>query len=102
MPSFDDIDSVVPEKKILKCFYHITPIHGKGNKNIPDNYKGISLQPVISKIYTAILTNRLSNWSNAYNVIGEGQAGFRSSYSTINNLFCLQTIVSKYLRKQGR
>ena len=49
----------------------------------------IILQPVISKIYSAILTNRLSNWSNVNNVIGEEQAGFRSSYSTIDNLFCL-------------
>ena len=42
----------------------------KGDKNIPDNYRGISLQPVISKIYTAILNKRLSDWSDTNNIIG--------------------------------
>lgn len=79
----------------------LSPIHKKGDKNIPDNYRGISLQPVISKIFTNILNKRLKEWSNENKIIGEEQAGFRKSYSTIDNLFCLQTIVTKYLRKKG-
>ena len=79
----------------------IIPIPKKGDKNIPDNYRGISLQPVISKIYTTILNKRLSDWSNENNIIGEEQAGYRKSYSTSDNLFCLQTIVTKYLRNKG-
>ena len=79
----------------------IIPIPKQGDKNIPDNYRGISLQPVISKIYTTILNKRLSDWSNENNIIGEEQAGYRKSYSTSDNLFCLQTIVTKYLRNKG-
>lgn len=59
------------------------------------------MQPVISKIFTNILNKRLKEWSNENKIIGEEQAGFRKSYSTIDNLFCLQTIVTKYLRKKG-
>ena len=29
------------------------------------------------------------------------QTGFRSTYSTVDNLFCLQAIVTKYLRQKG-
>ena len=36
-----------------------------------------------------------------HNVLGEEQAGFRSTYSTVDNLFCLQAIVTKYLRQKG-
>ena len=82
-------------------FSIIIPIPKKGDKNIPDNYRGISLQPVISKIYTTILNKRLSDWSNENNIIGEEQAGYRKSYSTSDNLFCLQIIVTKYLRNKG-
>ena len=55
----------------------ITLIPKKGDKNIPDNYRGISLQPVISKIYTTILNKRSSDWSNENNTLGEEQAGYR-------------------------
>ena len=79
----------------------ITPIPKKGDKNIPDNYLGISLQPVISKIYTTILNKSLSDWSNENNIIAEEQAGYRKSYLTSDKLFCLQTIVTKDLRNKG-
>ncbi|MEW8546516.1 MAG: reverse transcriptase family protein, partial [Candidatus Thiodiazotropha sp.] len=81
----------------------ISPIHKSGDKSKPENYRGISLQPVISKIFTSILSQRLKLWCERNGVIGEEQAGFRSDHSTIDNLFCLQTIVQKYLRhKRGR
>ena len=79
----------------------ITPIHKKGDTNNPNNYRGISLQPVISKIYINILNKRLTQWSDENEIIGEEQAGFRKSYSTIDNLFCLQTLVTKYLKNKG-
>ena len=79
----------------------ISPIHKSGDKNKPENYRGISLQPILSKIFASILSKRLNSWCEANNVIGEEQAGFRRSRSTIDNIFCLQTIVQKYLRKKG-
>ena len=33
----------------------IVPIHKKGNKSNPDNYRGISLLCIVSKVYTCIL-----------------------------------------------
>ena len=56
---------------------------------------------MLSKIFASILSKRLKSWCEANNVIGEEQAGFRPSRSTIDNVFCLQTIVQKYLRKKG-
>ena len=79
----------------------ITPIHKKGDTNNPNNYRGISLQPVISTIYINILNKRLTQWSDENEIIGEEQADFRKSYSTIVILFCLQTLVTKYLKNKG-
>ena len=79
----------------------ISPIPKKGDTCKPSNYRGISLQPVISKIYINILNKRLTQWSDENEIIGEEQAGFRKSYSTIDNLFCLQTLVTKYLKSKG-
>ena len=78
----------------------ISPIHKSGDKNKPENYRGISLQSVLSKLFASILSKRLKTWCEIKNVIGEEQAGFRPSRSTIDNIFCLKTIVQKYLRKK--
>ena len=79
----------------------ISPIPKKGDTCKPSNYRGISLQPIISKICINILNKRLTQWSDENEIIGEEQAGFRKSYSTIDNLFCLQTLVTKYIKSKG-
>ena len=37
----------------------IGPIHKKGGVNLPENYRGISLTSVFSKIFTGVLNKRL-------------------------------------------
>ena len=54
----------------------IVPIYKKGDKNNPDNYRGVALTSVVSKIYTHILNKRLSIWTKNENNI-EQQAGFQ-------------------------
>ena len=50
-----------------------------------------------------ILTIRLTDWAETNNVLDESQAGFRKGYSTMDNIFCLQALVQKYLcRDRGR
>lgn len=79
----------------------ICPIHKKGSQDDPDNFRGISLINIISKIFTSVLTERLSNWCEDENVIDEAQAGFRRGYSAIDNIFILQSLAQKYLSKPG-
>ena len=56
----------------------IVPIHKKGDANIPDNYRGIALTSVLSKVYTHILNKRLTGWAEQEEKILEQQAGFRA------------------------
>jgi hypothetical protein len=49
------------------------------------------------------LSKRLKTWCDDNDIIDESQAGFRKGYSTIDNLFNLQSIIQKYLSvKRGR
>ena len=80
--------------KVLRCYR-------RGNTNDPNNYSGVSLLTEISKIFTCILNKRLKTWSETNNIIGEEQAGFREQHTTIDQLFCLHTIINKYLRHEG-
>ena len=79
----------------------IFPLHKKGNPRKADNYRGISLLSTLSKLYSTILNNRLSCFCEDNDRIPESQAGFRKGYSTTDNIFSLQSLIQKYLTKQG-
>ena len=77
----------------------IVPVHKSGNKLDPSNYRGISLINVMYKIFSNIIYDRLYVWAEEFNKIDESQAGFRSGYSTVDNIFTLQSLIQKYLSK---
>ena len=83
------------------CQSIITPLHKKGNFNDVNNYRGISLISVISKLYTGLLNQRLSKWVEVNEKLFEEQAGFRKNKNTIDHIFTLYAVISKYLCKQG-
>lgn len=80
----------------------IVPIYKKGDTNNTDNYRGIALTSVISKVYTYILNKRLSMWASREEKINEEQAGFRAGYSTLDHIFTLYNLVEKYLLKNTK
>ena len=55
----------------------ILPLYKQGNNEDPNNYRGISLCDVSSKLYGSIINTRLQEWINQHNIIGEQQAGFK-------------------------
>ena len=79
----------------------IVPVHKSGSKLDPSNYRGISLVHVMYNIYSNIIYNRLCLWSEEFDKLDEAQAGFRSGYSTVDNMFTLQSLIQKYLSKPG-
>jgi hypothetical protein len=80
----------------------IVPIHKKGDVDNSDNYRGVALTSVVSKVYTNILNKRLTNWAKSQDVIMEEQAGFRAGYSTMDHIFTLFSVVQKYLYKNKK
>ena len=77
----------------------LVPIFKKGNPNNTDNYRGVSLSPVVSKVYTDILHDRVSDWAETNDIIVEEQAGFRKSYSTIDHIFTIYSMVQRQFDK---
>ena len=74
----------------------------KGNPELPENYRGISLLNAITKIFTALLANRISEWADAFDRLPENQSGFRRGRGCIDNLFILSSIVGNRLRLRGK
>ena len=79
------------------------PLHKKGSATDKNNFRGISLLSVVGKIFTKKLNERLIKWANDHNAQHDEQAGYKKGYSTIDNIFVLQSIIQKYLsRQKGR
>ena len=75
----------------------IVPIHKKGNKLLTDNYRGINLLNMTSKIFTSIINARFYNWLESNNKICKEQAGFRRGYSTTDHIFTLYSMINNRL-----
>lgn len=82
------------------CQSVIVPIFKKGDEGNPDNYRGISLLSIVGKVFTAILNKRLYVWAERENKISPEQAGFRKSYSTVDHIFTLTSIVKSKLNSR--
>ena len=79
----------------------LCPIYkNKGSVTDPKNYRGIALLPVVGKIFTSILNKRLIRWAENGKKIDDRQAGFRRGYSTLDNIFILDTLMASYKKKK--
>ncbi len=60
----------------------VTPIFKSGDKSAFNNYRPISVLPILSKIFEKCIYSRLINFVNKHNIISPYQFGFRKGHST--------------------
>ena len=68
-------------------------IHKKGDIENIKNYRPISLLPVVYKIFTKIINNRLATTLDESQP--REQAGFRSGYSTMDHIQVIREVISR-------
>ena len=61
------------------------------------NFRGITLNNILAKIYSQILLNRLTEWTEEYRKISNCQFGYQKGKSTTDCIFILNSVVSKVL-----
>jgi hypothetical protein len=77
----------------------IHPIYkGRGNREKPGNYRGISLLSVCGKIFSGTLARRLRDWLINHKRLSRFQVGFIKGKQTMDNTFVIKTTIDKYLR----
>jgi hypothetical protein len=60
-----------------------------------DNYRGITVGPILAKLFAMILEKRLSEWVEEHGLRAEGQVGFRKYYHTTDQLFIFRTLIEQ-------
>ncbi len=64
----------------------VIPLHKSGQRNIPGNFRPISVLPAISKIMERILYDQLYNYLTKFELLSDSQFGFRKFHSTATAL----------------
>ena len=80
----------------------ISPIHKKGSKMNPDNYRGIFLLSCFSKIFTVILDNRLLKLVEDNKILSKAQLGFLPGNRTSDALLTLHNLIDYYCKKNKK
>ncbi len=67
---------------------------------VPLNYRGISLLPVINKMYTALIGNRVRGFLEEYELLVNEPNGFRPIRSCLEHIFVLHDLL-KICKEKG-
>ena len=73
----------------------LKPLFKKDSKTDPQNYRPISLLPIISKVIERVVHNQTNSFLTQNNILYTFQSGFRSKHSTDS---CLSHLNDKILR----
>ena len=68
----------------------------KGNAQVCDNHRGISLLSIAGKILARVLLNRLNEHLERSGLLPESQYGFRKNRGTIDMIFTARQLQEKY------
>ena len=75
------------------------PLLKKGDKNNPNNYRGISIVSCFGKLFTSILNNRILTWERGQKILTDVQFGCSSGLSTVDAISVFQNIINIILCK---
>ena len=71
-------------------FANVTPVFKKDHRNQKENYRLISILPIISKIFEKLICRQLSNH---FDIFSKFQCGFRKGFSAQH---CLLLMIGKW------
>ena len=80
------------------CF--LKPVHKKDTVDDLDNCRGMAISSCLSKLYSVILLNRLTEEGNKRQLISVNQIGFQKGKRTTDHIFVLQTVIDKTVKHE--
>jgi hypothetical protein len=65
-----------------------------------DNYRGITVGPILAKLFVMILDKRWNEWFEQHGLRAKGHAKFHKDYHTTDQLFILRTLLKQSKAKK--
>ena len=105
---------VIPITKLLNIIYSnemlpnlwressLTPIHKKGDKYKPENYRGIAVSNILYKVFCIVLNKRLTSFLDKRESIPVNQIGFRKNARTSDHILAIKTKIDKYILRKPK
>ncbi|XP_029054555.2 eukaryotic translation initiation factor 3 subunit A-like [Osmia bicornis bicornis] len=78
----------------------IAPIKKKGDGTRATDYRGVTLMPTLYKVYATVLTERLREEVVEKGMIPANQTGFRRGMGTTDNIYVLNYLVNKQIKRE--
>ena len=79
-----------------------TPLHTKGDRQNPDNYRAITIGSCLGKLFSNVLLKRLIELRERACPDRLYQLGFRSGTQCNDHILTLNTIIEKYTKKEKK
>ncbi|XP_071577651.1 uncharacterized protein [Temnothorax nylanderi] len=76
------------------------PIVKKGHGERVEDYRGVTIMPTLYKIYASVLAERLKEDVENKGILPPNQTGFRKGMGTIDNIFVLNFLVNRQIKKR--
>ena len=78
----------------------VTPSFKKGDKTDAENYRPISVLPLLNKVFEKIIHSRLVAFIDKHNILTNSQFGFRKGHSTYMVYLNLMSKLSNVWKKR--
>ena len=73
----------------------ISPVHKKASVNVPDNYRKVTVMPVVGKVFESILNARLVYRNVILEIDDPCQFGLKNNSRTTDTIFILQSVINR-------
>ena len=85
----ESINNSIKSSIFPSCLKHadVTPLHKKCNKSLKENYRPVSILPILSKVVERSIFKQISSFF--YDIFSKYQYGFRKGFSTQQCLLAL-------------
>ena len=81
---------------------NVTPIHKKGSRQLPENYRPASLTCICCRLMERILVSRISKHLDRYGILNDSQYGFMRARSCETQLIAFIDDLSKEMQGEGQ
>ena len=95
--SIIESNEIIPELVIGA----IVPMHKKGLKSEPSNYRGVTLMSCLGKLFISILNHRLLQFTIQKQILSDSQLGFLVGNRTSDAHIIINNMIRKYCHKNN-